>query len=300
MAGKVLVSGSSGSIGKALLPALRQDGFDVSRLVRTRRVPGDVLWDPAKPLAPAEVTDYGAVVHLAGESIVGRWTSEKKNQIQQSRAIGTRHLADALANAPLRPRVLVSASAIGYYGNRGDEVLQENSGSGDDFLSAVCRDWEANTQPAAQSGIRVVNARFGIVLSNDGGALPQMLPPFRMGVGGNMGNGRQWWSWVHIADVVGAILHAIRSDAVQGPVNVVSPNPVTNAEFTRVLARVLHRPAIFPLPAFVARLAFGEMADALLLSSQRVEPAKLQSTGYPFQHSDLQPALEQLLRHSSK
>lgn len=300
MAARVLVSGSSGPIGKALIPALRQQGFEVSRLVRSNATVGDVIWDPGKPQDPRSVTGYDAVVHLAGETIVGRWTEAKKRRIHDSRAAGTRHLAEAVAKAPQRPRVFVSASAIGYYGNRGDEVLREGSSSGDDFLSAVCRDWEANTQPAAQAGVRVVQTRFGVILSSDGGALPAMLPPFRLGLGGRMGNGRQWWSWIHIADVISAILHAIRSESLQGPINLVAPNPATNSEFTKILAGVLHRPAIFPMPAFAARLAFGQMADELLLASQRVEPAKLLASGYRFQYTDLRLALENLLHHSSK
>lgn len=300
MAARVLVSGSSGPIGKALLPALREQGFEVSRLVRSKPTAGDIVWDPGKPLDPRFVSSYDAVVHLAGETIVGRWTEAKKRRIHDSRAAGTRNLADALAQAAQHPRVFVSASAIGYYGNRGDEVLREGSSSGDDFLSAVCRDWEANTQPAAQAGVRVVQTRFGVILSPDGGALPAMLPPFRLGLGGRIGRGRQWWSWIHIADVISAILHAIRTESLQGPMNVVAPNPVINSEFARILAGVLHRPAIFPMPAFAARLAFGQMADELLLASQRVEPARLLASGYRFKYTDLRPALEDLLYLSSK
>jgi hypothetical protein len=299
MAARVLVSGSSGPIGKALIPALQQQGFEVSRLIRSDPSARDIVWDPSKPLDPGSVTAYDAVVHLAGETIVGRWTEAKKRRIHDSRAAGTRHLAEAIAKAPQHPRVFVSASAIGYYGNRGDEVLREGSSSGHDFLSAVCRDWEANTQPAAQAGIRVVQSRFGVILSRNGGALPAMLTPFRLGLGGKMGSGRQWWSWIHIADVISAMLHAIRSESLQGPMNVVAPRPATNSEFTKILAGVLHRPAIFPMPAFAARLAFGQMADELLLASQRVEPAKLLASGYHFQYSDLRPALEDLLHHSS-
>ena len=296
MAARVLVSGSSGPIGKALIPALQQQGFEVSRLIRSNPSARDIVWDPSKPLDPGSVTAYDAVVHLAGETIVGRWTEAKKRRIHDSRAAGTRHLAEAVAQAPQRPRVFVSASAIGYYGNRGDEVLREGSSSGHDFLSAVCRDWEANTQPAAQAGVRVVQSRFGVILSRNGGALPAMLTPFRLGLGGKMGSGRQWWSWIHIADVISAILHALRSESLTGPMNVVAPKPATNSEFTNILAGVLHRPAIFPMPAFAARLAFGQMADELLLASQRVEPAKLLASGYHFQYSDLRPALADLLQ----
>ncbi len=294
---RILISGSSGLVGTALLASLGQQGHNVSRLVHgSAGGAGAISWDPARPIDPGLVSGFDAVVHLAGESIVGRWTEEKKRRIQESRVHGTRHLAEALANAPQRPRVLVSASAIGYYGDRGDELLSEKSASGNDFLSAVCRDWEANTQPAAQAGIRTVQLRFGLILSAEGGALRKMLLPFRLGLGGIVGNGRQWWSWIHIADVVGAILHAIHTESVQGPVNVVAPNPVRNAEFTKILAQVMHRPAVFPVPAFAARLAFGQMADELLLASQRVKPSKLVVNGYQFRYTDLRAALQDILR----
>ncbi len=295
--GKVLVSGSSGLIGRALLASLASSGYQVFRLVRVSsgEPAGEVGWDPAVPLSPQAASGYDAVVHLAGESIVGRWTEAKKKRIRDSRVVGTQNLARGLAAAPERPRVLVCASAIGFYGNRGDELLSEKSASGSDFLSGVCREWEAASQSAADAGIRVAQVRIGIVLSKDGGALARMLTPFRLGVGGPIGNGRQWWSWVHVADVVGAIHHVLKTDLLQGPVNVVAPRPVTNTDFTRILAKALSRPAIFPMPAFVARTAFGQMADELLLASQRVEPAKLVSSGYPFRFSDLGKALENLL-----
>lgn len=294
MPGKVLISGSSGLIGTALLPALQTAGYDVTRLVR-RPSAGQLAWNPDKPLAPESVSGFDAVVHLAGESIVGRWTEAKKQRILQSRVPPTRNLAQALATASKPPRVLVCASAVGYYGTRGDEVLREDSPSGQGFVAEVCRQWEAAAQPAAAAGIRTVHTRFGIVLSKDGGALAKMLPPFRFGLGGNMGNGRQWWPWVDLGDVVGAILHALPNDSVRGPVNVVSPHPATNSEFTKTLASVLSRPAIFPMPAFMARLAFGEMADDLLLASQRVEPGKLLASGYSFRHPELSGALRAIL-----
>lgn len=294
---RVLVSGVSGPIGAALLPSLNARGCEVVRLVRGPAAgDGQLAWDPAQPLSSVSVSGFDAVIHLAGETIVGRWTDAKKARIRDSRVLGTRYLAEALANASQRPRVLISASAIGYYGNRGDELLREDSSPGQDFLSEVCRHWEAATQPAAQAGIRTVQMRFGLVLSAVGGALQKMLLPFRLGMGGNMGNGRQWWSWVDIQDLVGAIHHILRTDLLEGPVNVVAPKPVTNAEFTRTLASVLSRPAIFPMPAFAARLVFGQMADELLLASQRVEPAQLIQSGYPFQSSDLRKALEGILK----
>jgi uncharacterized protein (TIGR01777 family) len=296
MPARVLVSGASGLIGSALLPALQTSGYEVTRLVRGAPSSRDVAWDPSRPLAPQSVSGFDAVIHLAGESIVGRWTEAKKRRIRESRVQGTRNLAEALAAAPQRPRVLISASAIGYYGDRGEEVLREDSASGVDFLSEVCREWEAAAEPANKAGIRTVQMRFGVGLSRSGGALQKMLPPFRMGVGGNIGNGRQWMSWVDIVDVVGAILHVMKTDKVQGPVNMVAPAPVRNAEFTKTLASVLSRPAIFPMPAFAARLVFGQMGDELLLASQRVEPAKLMTSGYVFQKPDLRAALEAILK----
>ncbi len=226
---------------------------------------------------------------------MGRWTEAKKQRILDSRVSGTRNLAQSLAAAPQLPRVFISASAIGYYGNRGDEILREQSAWGKGFLPEVCRQWEAATQPAAHAGIRTVCLRIGIVLSSAGGALQKMLTPFRLGLGGYMGDGSQWWSWIHVQDLVGAIHHVLKSDLLQGAVNGVSPGPVTNAEFTKILARALSRPAIFPMPAFAARLAFGQMADELLLASQRVEPSALVASGYPFHYSDLRKALEDIL-----
>ncbi|HWY59352.1 MAG TPA: TIGR01777 family oxidoreductase [Terriglobales bacterium] len=296
MPGKILVSGSSGLIGAALLPVLRSSGYAVTRLVRGASGEGRIGWDPARPLSPESVSSFDAVVNLAGESIVGRWTEATKRRIRESRVQGTRNLATALAAAVQRPRVLVSASAIGYYGDRGEETLREDSSSGEGFLPYVCREWEEAAGPAAKAGIRVVQVRFGVVLSRSGGALQAMLFPFRMGVGGKMGSGRQWMSWIDIDDVAGAIQHVLQSDTLRGPVNVVAPNPVRNVEFTKTLASVLSRPAIFPMPAFAAHLVFGQMADELLLASQRVEPAKLLGSGYAFQKPGLKAALETILK----
>ena len=296
MALKVLVSGSSGLIGSALLPVLQSSGYEVSRLVRGALGPRQIGWEPARPLAAESVSGFDAVIHLAGESIVGRWTEAKKRRILESRVQGTQNLAEALAAAPQPPGVLILASAIGYYGDRGEETLREDSNSGEGFLPEVCKAWEAAAKPAAKAGIRTVQMRFGVVLSRSGGALQKMLPPFRMGVGGNIGNGRQWMSWVDMDDLVGAILHVIKTDTLQGPVNVVAPSPARNEEFTKTLASVLSRPAILPMPAFAARLVFGRMADELLLASQRVEPAKLLTSGYVFQKPDLRVALEDILK----
>src|SRR5580692_2200473 len=296
MPAKILVSGSSGLIGAALVPALQSNGYEVVRLVRGASASGRVGWDPAQPLAPESVSGFEVIIHLAGESIVGRWTEAKKRRIRESRVQGTRALAAALAAAPQPPQLLISASAIGYYGNRGEETLREDSSSGEGFLPEVCREWEAAAEPASKAGIRAVQMRFGVVLSAVGGALQKMLLTFRMGVGGKVGNGRQWMSWIAIDDLVGAIQHVIKTDTLRGPVNGVGPGPVRNAEFTRTLASVLSRPAIFPMPGFAARLAFGQMADELLLASQRVEPAKLMASGYVFQKPDLSTALEDILK----
>jgi len=294
---RILVSGVSGPIGEALLPSLKARGYSITRLVRDQAsAGGQVFWNPAQPLSPQSVSGFDAVIPLAGETIVGRWTKAKKARIRDSRAWGTRYLAEALAKAPQPPRVLISASAIGYYGDRGEEILHEDSSSGRGFLPEVCREWEAASQAAADAGIRTVQTRFGLVLSPTGGALQKMLPPFRMGVGGRIGNGRQWWSWIDVKDLVGAIHHVLRSDLLRGPVNVVAPKPVRNAEFSKILATLLSRPSIFPMPAFAARLALGQMADELLLASQHVEPAKLVATGYPFHYPDLKPALEAILK----
>ncbi|MGA8492540.1 MAG: TIGR01777 family oxidoreductase [Terriglobales bacterium] len=297
MPARILVSGSSGLIGAALIPSLKSSGYEIACLLRgTASGKEQIQWDPTRPLTPETVSGFDAVVHLAGESIVGRWTEAKKRRIRDSRVQGTRNLAEALARAPQRPRVLISASAIGYYGDRGDEALREVSSSGDGFLAEVCREWEGATEPAAKAGVRTVQMRIGVVLSPSGGALQKMLPPFRLGVGGNLGNGRQWWSWIDIDDLVGAIQHVIKTDGLRGPVNVVTPNPVTNADFSKMLGSVLSRPAIFPMPAFAARLVFGQMGDELLLASQRVEPAKLLASGYVFRKPDLRTALEGILK----
>ena len=286
---RVLVSGSSGMVGSALIPALATAGHSVVRLVRRNPAANEIRLDTGA------LEGFDAVVHLAGESIAGRWTAAKKARIRDSRAQGTGTLAAALACSARPPKVLVCASAIGIYGDRRDEVLREESGLGSDFLAEVGKQWEASTEPATKAGIRVVSLRLGVVLSTRGGALAQMLPPFRMGVGGRIGSGRQWMSWIALDDVVGIIQHALATEALRGPVNTVAPNPVTNAGFTRALGEALHRPTIFPLPAFMVRLIFGEMGNALLLSSQRVDCGKLLASGYRFRHSELKAALEALL-----
>jgi len=255
-----------------------------------------VTWDPLAPVLPASVSGFDAVVHLAGESVVGRWTEEKKKAIRESRVQGTRNLATALAQCEARPGVLVCASAIGFYGNRGDEVLSEDSRAGQGFLPEVCREWEDASQIAASAGIRTVNVRIGVVLSPKGGALEKMLTPFKLGLGGRIGSGQQWFSWIHVDDIVGGIQHATGTASLAGPVNLVAPNAVRNLEFTKVLASVLRRPAFFPVPAFVLRLAFGKQAaEEMLLASERVQPGKLESSGYMFRFRELRPALENLV-----
>lgn len=297
MTSRILVSGVSGPIGAALLPQLHSRGDEIVRLVRGPVTgKGQICWNPTQPIAPEDVSGFDAVIHLAGESIFGRWSAAKKSRIRSSRVMGTGNLARALADAKNKPRVFVCGSAIGYYGNRGDEALKEGSTRGKGFLADVCGEWESATKPAIAAGIRTAHIRTGIVLSADGGALPKMLPPFRLGLGGRIGNGRQWMSWIDVHDLVSAIVHILKTDLLQGPLNMVAPRPVTNAEFTKTLASVLRRPAILPLPALVVKTVFGEMGEATLLASQRVEPARLVGTGYPFAFSDLRASLEHLLR----
>jgi uncharacterized protein (TIGR01777 family) len=304
---RILVSGASGPIGSALLPSLKSSGAQVARLMRGS-VPRSsanhgpthdeehISWDPAQPISPEAVSGFDAVIHLAGESIVGRWTPAKKAKIRDSRIAGTHNLAQALAEAKDKPEVFICSSAIGYYGSRGDELLKEESSSGIGFLPEVCREWEAATQAAVEAGIRTVQMRTGVVLTPKGGALGKMLLPFKLGVGGKIGDGRQWMSWIDMQDMVGAIHHILKTDLLHGPVNLVAPKPVTNAEFTDTLAGVLSRPAIFPLPAFAVKLAFGEMGETILLGSQRVEPTKLIMSGYPFRFRELRNSLEEILK----
>ena len=290
----IAVTGAKGLVGSALLPELTASGHRVTRLVRQRSGAGEATWNPTASFDLSALDGIEGVVHLAGESIASaRWNTAVKDRIRSSRVQGTRYLCEALAQMRTPPKVLVSASAIGYYGNRGDEILNEESAAGTDFLAEIARDWEAATAAARDAGIRVVNLRFGVILSPRDGALAKMLLPFKLGAGGPIGSGQQFWSWVAIDDVIGAIQHAMVTDCLSGPVNVVAPNPATNREFTKALGRVLHRPTLVPMPAFAARLALGEMADALLLSSTRVEPHKLIGTGYIFR----QPHLEAALRH---
>ena len=294
----ILVTGATGLIGTALISLLTQNKNRVIRLVRkTQLAPGEIGWDPyAQTLDMEPLEGLDAVVHLAGENIAdGRWTAGKKLRIRESRIQGTRFLAQSLASLFDPPKVLVSVSAIGYYGDRGEELLDEESDPGKGFLADVCREWEAATAPAVMRGIRVVHPRLGIVLSTAGGALARMLPPFRLGIGGRIGSGRQYMSWITIEDLVGVLDYAIHNGSLHGPVNAVSPNPLTNQDFSIMLGRVLSKPSFLALPAFAARIAFGEMADALLLASARVLPTKLKESGYIFQFPEVEGALRHVL-----
>src|SRR5918997_193848 len=292
----VLISGATGLIGSVLARELEEGGTSTTRLTRSPRSENDVRWDPDAGTIDGSLEGHDAVVHLAGESIAeGRWTPSRREGIMQSRKKGTRLLAQSVAGLASPPGVMVSASAVGYYGDRGNEVLREDSSPGSDFLAEVCKAWEAAADPARETGVRVVHPRFGIVLSPEGGALGTTLPLFKLGLGGRIGSGRQWWSWVALDDVVGAIVHGLTNDSVVGPVNVGSPNPMPNAEYTKVLGKVLNRPTIFAVPAPALRLVIGGMADALLLASQRMQPAKLQETGYPYRYPELEDVMRRLL-----
>jgi uncharacterized protein len=286
-------------VGSALTVALRADGAIVNHLVRTREKtsPGDVRWNPTSATVDVPAMEgYDAVVHLSGASVAhGRWTPARKQILRNSRVDTTRVLVDALAHLKQKPSVFICASATGYYGSRGDELLTETSGNGSDFLGLLCRAWEGESSRAAADGIRTVITRFGIILSAQGGALPAMLPPFKLGLGGRLGSGKQWMSWITLEDVVAVLRAAIAEKSWSGPFNVVSPSPIQNAEFTRVLASVLHRPAFFAAPAFALRIALGEMADPLLLASQRVQPAKLEAARYQFRQENLEAALFEIL-----
>jgi uncharacterized protein (TIGR01777 family) len=303
---KILVTGSSGLVGTALGSVLARAGHTVCRLVRPQSAANEgakegfaVAWNPATGELGGAGVGADAVVNLAGASIAdGRWSKQRKELLGASRIDTTRVLVNALAKMNARPSVLVSASAIGIYGNRGDETLTEESTPGTDFLAGLAQEWEAEALKAEALGIRVVLARFGIILAREGGALPKMLTPFKLGVGGRLGSGRHWMSWVTLEDVVGALRLTVENSSARGAINFVAPQPVQNVEFTKVLAKALHRPALFPAPAFALRLAVGEMADALLLSSQRVVPRALEKLGYRFLQPDLTTALAAILAKS--
>ena len=282
-----------------MIKSLETEGHEIFRLVRhAPTAKTEVEWSPDRySIALARIEGFDAVINLAGESIAeGRWTDDKKRRIRESRVKGTKLLGDALANLTVPPKIFICASAIGYYGNRGDEILTEASAAGDDFLAKVCAEWEDATALATEKGIRVVNARFGVILDTEGGALKKMLPPFRLGVGGKVGSGKQWMSWIALADVVGALNFALTNETMRGPVNFVAPNPVTNAEFTKTLGKAISRPTLLPVPGFAVKLLFGEMGEALLLGGQRVKPQQLINENYSFQQPNLDAALKAILQ----
>lgn len=300
---RVVLSGATGLIGEALLPHLAQPRV-LSRSASPSGLPADTevgAWNPAREVpSPSLLAGAEAIVHLAGEPVAsGRWTEEKKARIRDSRVLGTRHLVEALSTMAELPRVLVCASAVGFYGDRGDEVLDDRSGPGDDFLADVCKAWEAEALAAEQLGVRVVCIRTGLVLSRAGGALPRMSTPFKLGLGGKLGQGQQWMPWIHIEDHIRIILHALQDDALRGPVNAVSPKPVTNRVFTETLAHVLHRPAVFAAPSFALKLALGEMSQ-MVLASQRAIPSALLARGFNFNYPTLEAALQQLFSEEDK
>jgi uncharacterized protein (TIGR01777 family) len=296
----ILVTGASGLIGSALIPSFAKEGHQVTRLARSTDSAGSAEpnWDPKTgSIGLTSAGRIDAVVHLAAHSIGSRWSSRTKKLIRDSRVVGTRLLSEALARLEHPPAVLVSASAVGFYGDRGDDWVDESLDSGQGFLAEVCKEWEEATMPAARIGIRVVLFRLGIVLSTAGGALKQMLPVFRNGLGGRLGDGRQYWSWISIEDAVRAIHHAVSRSELDGPVNAAAPNPVTNQQFTRLLGKSLGRPTVFSVPGPIVHLLFGEMGREALLSSCRAKPSRLIATGFQFRHSELGPAFDDLLEN---
>lgn len=290
----IAVTGATGLIGSALVERLRAHGHTVRRLVRSPRQTrdGDFVWDAERnDLPPAALAGAEAVINLAGAPIAHRWTADRKRAIRDSRVLGTERLARAIASLDVKPRVLLSGSAVGYYGDRGDELLTEASSPGDDFLAGVTKAWERATIPASDAGVRVVLLRSGVVLARDGGALARMLAPFRFGLGGPLGSGDQWMSWIALADHLHAIEYALFTESVSGPANLASPNPVRNSHFASTLGRVLARPALLPVPAMALELLYGEMARATLLASQRALPHALAAAGFDFTHPTLEGAL---------
>jgi len=294
---KILIAGASGLVGSALDLQLKAEGAEVTPLVRSAAKSGEIEWHPNRGTIDGPALEgCDAVINLAGEGIAnGRWTEAKKRRIIDSRVNGTRLLSETIANLSRKPKAFINASAVGFYGSRGDELVDEDSGPGQGFLAGVCRQWESATAPAEQAGIRVVKLRFGVILAKDGGIMGSILGPFKFGLGGKIGSGEQVMSWVAIDDVVAAISFILQNESLRGPINVVAPHPVTNEEFTKTLGRVLSRPTFMTMPAFAARLAFGEMADEMMLSSTRVAPKVLEGAGYKFRYPQLGAALEHLL-----
>ncbi len=296
---KIAIAGASGLVGSALIPVLEREGADITRLVRSAPRPGEIEWHPNQDsIEPSKLEGFDVIVNLAGENIAaGRWTDDQKRKIRDSRVGGTHLISEAIAKLEQKPRVFICASATGIYGDRDDELLDEQSDSGGGFLAGVCREWEKATEPATKADVRVVNLRFGPIMAREGGMLSKLLTPFKMGVGGKVGSGRQYISWVAIDDAVNAIKLAIDDDSIRGPVNIVSPHPVTNEEFTKALGHVLNRPTALAIPAFAARLTFGEMADEMLLVSQKVIPKRLMAAGFEFQYPELEDALRKYVKN---
>lgn len=295
----IAITGASGLVGNPLAAQLRTLGHVVRKVIRGNvGSSSEIAWNPESGTIEIDAMQgVDVLFHLAGENIAGkRWSKAVKQKIRDSRVKATRLLCQSLAKMPRKPATLICASAIGFYGDQGDMILDESAACGSGFLPEVCREWEEATAPAREAGIRVVNVRIGIVLSEKGGALAKMLPPFKMGAGGILGNGKQYMSWISLDDLVSVLIYCMENSALSGVVNATTPNPVTNHEFTKTLGKVLRRPTIFPLPTFMARLLFGEMADALLLASARVVPAKLQAAGFVFQDKELPICLERILK----
>jgi uncharacterized protein (TIGR01777 family) len=298
----IAITGATGMIGSALVACLREGGHQVRRLVRSMRdgQPGDVLWDPASGALDRHALEGSdAIVHLAGAPIARRWSREHKREIRESRLRGTELIARAVLAMDAKPRVVLSGSAVGYYGDRGDELLDENSTPGNDFLGTLAREWEGAAAPIADAGVRLVLLRTGVVLAPDGGMLEKLLPPFKLGLGGPIGGGRQWMSWISLDDHLRAMEHALFTDSLAGPANLVAPNPVTNATFAATLGRVLERPALLPLPGFALELVYGEMARATILAGQRAQPKALMASGFEFEHPVLEQALRTVLKPSA-
>jgi len=293
---RVLIAGASGLVGSALIPSLEREGDQVTRLVRSSAGAGEIEWHPNNDqIDGAALEGFDALINLAGENIAGRWTDEVKRKIRDSRVNGTHLLSEAIAQLKQKPKAFLCASATGIYGDRGDEPLDEESDSGGGFLAGVCREWEKSTEPAQAAGVRTVCLRFGPILAREGGMLAKLLTPFKMGMGGRVGPGTQYISWVAIDDVVNAIKLALKDESIRGPLNIVSPNPVTNEVFTKTLGHVLSRPTALAMPAFAVRLAFGEMADEMLLTSQRVIPKRLNDAGFEFEFPELEGAFRRYL-----
>jgi uncharacterized protein (TIGR01777 family) len=295
---KIVVAGASGLVGSALVSKLKAEGAEVTRLVRLAAKSGEIEWHPDRGSIDAPAMEgFDAVINLAGDGIAdGRWTEEKKRRILDSRVNGTRLLSETMANLSRKPATFINASAVGFYGSRGDELVDEDSGPGEGFLASVCRQWESATAPAEQAGIRVVKLRLGVILTKDGGIMGSMLRPFKLGLGGKVGSGQQVISWIAMDDVVAAISFILHTESLRGPINAVAPQPVTNEEFTKTLGRVLSRPTFMAMPAFAARLAFGEMADEMMLSSTRVAGKVLNDAGFKFQYPELEGAVRAMLQ----